>query len=117
MSEKLKQFRKEKAIHDVGQALMFCIVIAMLMGILAIVLTLIVLTFSPHIGVANDVYTMPRWQYNRDTAIYVLAGVAFTAFLGLFSYWLYQDGILLKQQKEAVIRETIEKVLKEEKKE
>lgn len=110
MSEKLKQFRKEKAIHDVGQALIYCIVIVALAGLLATVLT-----FVPHKGAANDIYTMPQWQYTRDTAIWALGGVAFTGFLGLFSYWLYQDGILLKQQKEAFIRETIEKVLREEK--
>jgi uncharacterized membrane protein YqjE len=110
MSEKLKQIRLEKAKHDIGKALLYSMVIVALA-----VFLYVFLTFIPHIGISNDIFTMPRWQYARDTAIYLLLGVAFTVFLGLFSYWFYQDQKMLQKEKEEFIRETIKKVLKEEK--
>jgi len=111
MSEKIKQARLEKMKHDLLQSFAASMIIVALA-----VFYYVVVTVTPHIGTANDVLTMPQWQYFRDTTMFLLGGIAITVFCGLLMYWVYQDEMLQRKQKKELIRETIKEVLNEERK-
>jgi len=110
MSEEIKRKRKEETIKILSLALYSSFTIVALMVIFYGIWTLM-----PHSAALNDIVTMPVWQYTRDAIMFLLGGTALTVFTGFFAYWLYQDTKLLKQEKKEAIREIVNEVLKEEK--
>jgi hypothetical protein len=107
MSQSIKTLRIKKAKYYLGYAFLFTVCL-----IAFAVAFYFLMTFMPHNGKANDIMTLPQWQYSRDIGFMCLLTVAASGFLGLFAYWFYQDQKLFEQYRREIIRE----IVKEEQK-
>ena len=111
MSEVIKKKRIAKAKHDIIQT---CFITSLI--IFTMIFLFLLLTYVPHVEPSSiEIVSIPRWQYARDNFEYFFGGMAIAVFLGLLSYWSWQNEKLLKQEKEERIRELISEDLRKRK--